>query len=87
MLRPSLQGVHSDQVSFPGGRYEEIDVNLQNTALREAFEEIGIEPQSVEVMGNLTQVYIPVSNSLVQPVAGYTSHQPIFKKNDLEVKK
>jgi len=86
MLRPSLQGIHSDQVSFPGGRFEEADQDLQTTALREAEEEVGIDQQTVQVLGKLTQVYIPVSNSLVQPFIGFTSRQPDFRKNDLEVK-
>jgi len=85
MLRPSKQGVHSDQVSFPGGRYEDGDGDLQMTALREAHEEMGINRQSVEVIGPLTQVYIPVSNSLVQPFIGVVSDQPIFRKHDVEV--
>ena len=85
MLRPSEQGVHSDQVSFPGGRFEENDVILENTALREAYEEIGIKQSEVHVLGRLSPLYIPVSNYLVQPIVGFTSQQPSFIPNHHEV--
>lgn len=86
MLRPNEQGAHSGQVSFPGGRFETGDGDLQTTALREAEEEIGIEKSSVEVIGALTGLYIPVSNSFVQPYVGYLSGKPLLFKNDSEVK-
>lgn len=86
MLRPNEQGAHSGQVSFPGGRFETGDGDLQTTALREAEEEIGIEKSSVEIIGALTGLYIPVSNSFVQPYVGYLSGKPLLFKNDSEVK-
>jgi 8-oxo-dGTP pyrophosphatase MutT (NUDIX family) len=61
---------HSGQVSFPGGRYEELDGELVNVALREAHEEIGVSPLEVEVLGRLTELYIPVSNFVVHPFVG-----------------
>ena len=85
MLRPSLQGVHSDQVSFPGGRFEESDGSLEKTALREAEEEIGISPSLVDILGRITPVYIPVSNYFVQPVIGATNVRPDFVLNHHEV--
>ena len=85
MLRPPKQGVHSDQVSFPGGRFEQADKSLEETALREANEEIGIDPSAVEVIGTLSPVYIPVSNYLVQPFLGLTPGHPVFSVNELEV--
>jgi 8-oxo-dGTP pyrophosphatase MutT (NUDIX family) len=61
---------HSGQVSFPGGRYEENDGALQNVALRETFEEVGIPPDQIEILGRLTELYIPVSNHVVHPFVG-----------------
>jgi len=85
ILRPSDQGVHSDQVSFPGGAHEIQDASLEETALREAHEEIGIDPAAVESLGRLTPVYIPVSNYLVQPVLGFAASRPDFRLNQSEV--
>jgi len=61
---------HSGQVSFPGGRWEEGDGELVNVALREAEEEIGVPAQAVEILGQLTELYIPVSHFLVYPFVG-----------------
>lgn len=86
MLRPDEQGAHSGQVSFPGGRFEAGDIDLQNTALREAHEEIGIDQTKIEVIGALTNLYIPVSNNLVTPFIGFVMEKPALQKNDVEVK-
>ena len=61
---------HSGQVSFPGGRWEEGDGVLANVALREAEEEVGVSSSQVEILGQLTDLYIPVSNFLVHPFVG-----------------
>ena len=55
-LRNSYKGVHSKQVSFPGGKREEIDKSFEQTALRETEEEVGISPKSIKVIGKLTEV-------------------------------
>jgi 8-oxo-dGTP pyrophosphatase MutT (NUDIX family) len=86
MLRPSEQGAHSDQVSFPGGRFEDGDGSLETTALREAQEEVGIEPFSLEMIGKLTPVYIPISNYLVHPFIAASFTRPEFSMNKKEVK-
>ncbi len=61
---------HSGQVSFPGGRWEEADGELANVALREAEEEVGAPAQQIEILGRLTELYIPVSNFIVYPFVG-----------------
>lgn len=71
MLRPTYDGVHSGQVSFPGGRKEPDDTDLCHTALREFAEETGATTGHIEVLGALTEVYIPPSRSLVKPFVGY----------------
>lgn len=69
---------HSGQIAFPGGKKEVYDTDLIETALREANEEIGIIKEHVEIVGTLTDVYIPVSNFLVAPVIGFIDYSPIF---------
>lgn len=83
--RATYDGVHSGQVSFPGGKFEESDVSLIQTALREAQEEVGIEPSRVEVLGTLTPLFIPVSNMEVLPVIGLLQQKPDLHLNLDEV--
>jgi 8-oxo-dGTP pyrophosphatase MutT (NUDIX family) len=71
---------------FSRGRFEEGDANLEATALREAYEELGIDPHSIEILGEMSSIYIPVSNSLVHPFLSISERQPAFKPNPLEVK-
>lgn len=85
MLRNAYPGVHSAQVSFPGGKHEDIDNSLQETALREANEEVGVQPNNITVAGQLTQVYIPPSGFLVEPYVGIASQRPSFVPNPDEV--
>jgi 8-oxo-dGTP pyrophosphatase MutT (NUDIX family) len=84
--RHMYEGKHSGQISLPGGKYEESDESLLNTALRELNEEIGID-DGIEVLGGLTPVYIPVSNFYVEPFVGlYTKSEINFNSNTREVK-
>ncbi len=76
---------HAGQISFPGGSAEPNDLNLETTALREAQEEVGVEPHKVQILGALSKLYIPVSNFLVHPFVGYTSQRPNFKPQTSEV--
>lgn len=84
MLR-TQRGAHSGQVSFPGGGVEEQDADIVATALREAQEEVGIQPEDVTVLGKLTSLYIPVSNSLVKPIVGYSDRMPDYEIDPEEV--
>lgn len=85
ILRATYNGVHSGQISFPGGGLEPDDDGLVDTALREAYEEVGIDPASVQVLGELSPLYIPPSNFLVQPVLGFTHDRPRFRLDPYEV--
>ncbi|WP_028375513.1 NUDIX hydrolase [Leeuwenhoekiella sp. MAR_2009_132] len=85
ILRKTYKGVHSNQVGFPGGKAEDFDENIQETALRETEEEIGVDRTSIEVFKKLTKVYIPPSNFWVQPFIGIVRHTPKFVKEDSEV--
>ncbi len=85
MKRIEDNTVHSGQVSFPGGKYDPGDQDLKTTALREAFEELGVSPLSVDILGALTPLYIPVSNFNVFPFVGYTTQRPDFILSHLEV--
>jgi 8-oxo-dGTP pyrophosphatase MutT (NUDIX family) len=84
-LRPTYDGVHSGQISLPGGRYENHDEDLLQTALRETDEEIGVDKEKVTVIGKLTELYIPPSNYIVQPFIGYTTSRPVFSPQPEEV--
>lgn len=85
ILRKSYKGVHSSQVAFPGGKLEEQDKNLEDAAVRETFEEVGVPKQNIKVLRELTEVYIPPSNFYVQPFIGITKETPQFIKQDDEV--
>tara|TARA_R110002096_G_scaffold53699_2_gene139339 strand:- start:2132 stop:2770 length:639 start_codon:yes stop_codon:yes gene_type:complete len=85
ILRKAYKGVHSAQVAFPGGKLEAQDISLQDTALRETFEEVGVPIDAVKIVRNISQVYIPPSNFYVQPFIGVTQTTPKFIKQDDEV--
>lgn len=63
------QDRHSGQVAFPGGRMEDIDSSHEDTALREAHEEVGIQPNGVQLLGKIAP-YVTISNYAVTPVVG-----------------
>ena len=85
MQRHNYDGVHGGQISFPGGKMEESDENIIHTAIREAQEETGIEPEKISVIGTLTPLFIPVSNMIVSPVVGWTDTKPTFNHQPEEV--
>lgn len=83
--RPEYPGIHSGQMAFPGGRYEDDDQDHQHTALRETEEEIGISTDNIEVAGALTPLYIPPSNYMVHPFVAVTNPDPSFTPDPAEV--
>lgn len=69
--RAATLGSHAGQISFPGGGSEEVDEKIPDTALREAQEETGLDPDSVDILAVTGSLYIPVSNYSVFPVLAY----------------
>ena len=85
MKRTEYPGVHSGQISFPGGKCETYDTNMISTALRETQEEIGVNQLLVSILGQLTPLYIPASEFEVHPVVGFTHEKPKFNLDTNEV--
>jgi len=83
--RKAYNGVHSAQISFPGGKVEENDLDLEYTAKRETHEEIGVAPEHVIIVKELTKIYIPPSNFAVQPFIGLLNETPNFILQETEV--
>ncbi len=85
ILRKSYKGVHSNQVGFPGGRVEVEDRDLAHTALRETEEEVGIPQHEVEIVREMSRLYIPPSNFWVHPFMGITKKTPVLVPQEEEV--
>ena len=85
--RVSRDGHHSGEVSFPGGRAEDDDADEAATALREAYEEVGLDAAAagVRVVGRLESFWIPVSNFRVTPVVAVAEQRPIMTASPAEV--
>jgi len=83
--RTEYDGIHSGQVSFPGGMFEAVDVVPENTALRETIEETGISANQMRIIGKLTTLHIPVSNTNVFPFAAVCTSRPAFRHDPEEV--
>ena len=73
--RTNTVSTHKGQVSFPGGQREQGDRSLEQTALRETFEELGIRSQHIEIAGRLND-YLAVTHSRVTPFAGFIHGSP-----------
>ena len=86
MERNTYNGAHSGQISFPGGRVEKEDVTLEDTALREFEEEMGVAIPRENIVGQLSELYIPPSNFYVQPYLAFSLSRPEFIPQKKEVK-
>ena len=75
---------HKGQVSFPGGACDEGEITPEQTALREADEEIGMRPEDVTVLGRLSQL-ITISSFRVSPIVGIIPYPYAFKVASIEV--
>ncbi|MEZ0007760.1 8-oxo-dGTP pyrophosphatase MutT (NUDIX family) [Flavobacterium sp. 28YEA47A] len=87
ILRNASTGVHSSQIALPGGKVEPEDINLEATALRETFEEIGVLPERIQVVRAFSEVYIPPSRFLVFPFLGVSQNELTFDPSPDEVAK
>jgi 8-oxo-dGTP pyrophosphatase MutT (NUDIX family) len=76
---------HAGEVSLPGGTVDAADGSREAAALREAWEEIGLEPATVTVLGELDDVWIPVSNFELRPIVGAVAARPLLVPHDAEV--
>src|SRR5690606_20800820 len=84
--RPLSMTHHAGQVAFPGGRIDPGETELE-TALRETWEEIGIPPENIEVLGSLSELFVDVSGYLIQPFVGWLKEKTNFILNAAEVEK
>ena len=75
---------HGGQVSLPGGRVEPAE-SIPAAALREAAEEVGVEPGRVRVLGKLSPLYLAVSDFVLHPVVGVAAAHPPFRPRAAEV--
>ncbi len=85
-VRASHLPKHAGQVSLPGGRVEPGET-LEQAALREAQEEVGLDPAGVRVLGRLTPLHIPVSGFLLHPVVAVADGRPVLLAADCEVER
>ncbi len=76
---------HSGQIAFPGGKFENKDNDLKQTALRETEEETGINKKDITILKQLTPLFIPVSNFHVTPFVGIIEYKPAINMNTDEV--
>jgi len=84
--RPAHMKHHAGQIALPGGRIEKGETAVE-TALRETFEEIGIQSEQIEILGSLSEVYVEVSRFQIHPFVAWLKNKPRFNLNFNEVKK
>ncbi len=83
-IRPDYTGTHGGQISFPGGKAEAGEDDIE-TALREGEEEIGINRKDINVIGRLSQFFVIPSNFMVTPVVAFAERKPTFEADPVEV--
>lgn len=84
-VRTETVSSHKGQISFPGGSVDPQDASLEETALREAHEELGIEARDVKILGRLDSVPTFVSGYVIHPFVGWLENVPTLLPNSAEV--
>ncbi len=84
--RPSSMKDHAGQIALPGGKMENNE-SAAETALRETWEETGISPEKIEILGRLSDLYVQVSKFMIHPVVGWTENFDGLHINHHEVEK
>lgn len=84
--RPGHMKHHAGQIALPGGRIENGETALE-TAFRETWEEIGVSPNQVQILGSLSELYVQVSRFHIHPFVGWLNKKPEFVINKNEVEK
>jgi 8-oxo-dGTP pyrophosphatase MutT (NUDIX family) len=84
--RPSSMKYHAGQIAMPGGKMENNE-SAAETALRETWEETGISPEKIEILGRLSDLYVQVSQFMIHPVVGWTDNFDNLNINRHEVEK
>lgn len=79
-LRSKKLSNHSGQISFPGGHLDKGETPVQ-TALRESWEEIGLKSTDINIIGRLSDLYVPPTNYIISPVVGYMTQKPDYYIN------
>jgi 8-oxo-dGTP pyrophosphatase MutT (NUDIX family) len=86
-VRTKSVPTHKGQISFPGGGFEERDVDLRATALREAEEEIGLHPANVAILGRLDETVTVSSRHVVRPFVGLVPHPYAYRPDPYEIER
>ncbi len=76
---------HKGQISFPGGARSDVDTSLSDTALRESWEEIGLEASDVEVLGELDDTPTTTSSFNISPFVAFIPYPYQFTLNSYEI--
>jgi len=87
ILRNEYDGVHSGQISLPGGKAETTDSNFSITAIRETHEEIGVQINFSQIIGQLSTFYVIPSNFVIYPFVAILNNPPEFVRDPTEVQK
>lgn len=85
--RPMTMPTHAGHLAFPGGRPDDGDRDVTHTALREAHEEMGIDPGVVEVLGFLDPIHTVEFSLFVVPIVGKLNENPVLVPSEREVDK
>lgn len=83
--KSNSQDRHRGQISLPGGKWDACDKSFAETALRETQEEVGIPSEQIRMLGQLSELFIPVSNFYVYPFVGFMEETPKFVRQEEEV--